>query len=289
MSELSKEEIKKLYNHNNLPKISNYFVYAFRCLSKIIAIIIFGLGAMFLAIFVFPFIHLFSKNKGENFGIDARAYVSRTFRRFLGTLAVIDASLLKIDSRKDFKNIKGKIVIANHPSLLDFVYLMSLMPNSTCIVRGGLIKTPLGGVIRQAYITNTTEFDDVLVECKKLTDQGCNVIIFPEGTRSPRHGQNSYKKGAARIALYCGCDIQPLFIGGSDKYGLGKHDPLWSFNHVEPYVYDIKILPVISIKEFADASEPIAAKRLTKRMEEVIRGAGTEYAKTYTGKTLNNF
>lgn len=289
MSELSKEEIKKLYNHNNLPKISNYFVYAFRCLSKIIAIIIFGLGAMFLAIFVFPFIHLFSKNKGENFGIDARAYVSRTFRRFLGILAVIDASLLKIDSRKDFKNIKGKIVIANHPSLLDFVYLMSLMPNSTCIVRGGLIKTPLGGVIRQAYITNTTEFDDVLVECKKLTDQGCNVIIFPEGTRSPRHGQNSYKKGAARIALYCGCDIQPLFIGGSDKYGLGKHDPLWSFNHVEPYVYDIKILPVISIKEFADASEPIAAKRLTKRMEEVIRGAGTEYAKTYTGKTLNNF
>jgi len=289
MSELSKEEIKKLYNHNNLPKISNYFVYAFRCLSKIIAIIIFGLGAMFLAIFVFPFIHLFSKNKGENFGIDARAYVSRTFRRFLGTLAVIDASLLKIDSRKDFKNIKGKIVIANHPSLLDFVYLMSLMPNSTCIVRGGLIKTPLGGVIRQAYITNTTEFDDVLVECKKLTDQGCNVIIFPEGTRSPRHGQNSYKKGAARIALYCGCDVQPLFIGGSDKYGLGKHDPLWSFNHVEPYVYDIKILPVISIKEFADASEPIAAKRLTKRMEEVIRGAGTEYAKTYTGKTLNNF
>lgn len=289
MGELSKEEIKNLYGHKELPKISNYFLYVFRCLAKIIAIIIFGIGAMFLAIFVFPFIRQFSKNKGEEFGIDARAYVSKTFRRFLLSLEVINTSILKIESRSSFKDIKGKIVIANHPSLLDFVYLMSLMPNSTCIVRGGLIKTPLGGVIRQAYITNTTEFDDVLVECKKLVDKGCNVIIFPEGTRTPRHGHNSYKKGAARIALYCKADVQPLFIGGSDKYGLGKHDSLWSFNHVEPYIYDIKILPAISIDEFEDVSEPIAAKRLTKKMEEVIRDFGVEYSKTYTGKTLNNF
>lgn len=289
MSELSKEEIKKLYNHKDLPKISNYFVYVFRCLAKIIAIIIFGAGAMVLAVFAFPFIRGFSKHKGEEFGIDARAYVSKTFRRFLGTLQVINASVLKIESRKAFCDIKGKIIIANHPSLLDFVYIMSLCPNSTCIVRGSLIKTPLGGVVRQAYITNTTDFNDVLAECKKLTEKGCNVIVFPEGTRTPRHGQNSYKKGAARIALYCNADVQPLFIGGSDKYGLGKHDPLWSFNHVEPFIYDIKILPVIPVSEFADASEPIAAKRLTKKMEEVIRGAGDEYAKTYTGKTLNNY
>lgn len=289
MSELSKEEIKQLYNHKDLPKVSNYFVYSFRCLVKIIAIIVFGIGAMILAIFAFPFIRLFSKHKGEEFGIDARAYVSKTFRRFLGTLEVVNTSILKIENRNDFHNIKGKVVIANHPSLLDFVYLMSLMPNSTCIVRGNLIKTPLGGVIRQAYITNTTDFDDVLVECKKLLDKGCNVIIFPEGTRSPRHGQNSYKKGAARIALYSNAYIQPLFIGGTDKFGLGKHDPLWGFNHVEPYIYDIKILPVISIDEFKDVSEPIAAKRLTKKMEDVIRGAGDEYTKTYTGKTLNNY
>jgi len=289
MSELSKKEIKKLYSHKDLPKVSNYFVYSFRCLSKILAIIYFGVGAMVLAIFAFPFIRLFSKNKGEDFGIDARAYVSKTFRHFLKALHLLNTANLKVESREEFLNIKGKVVIANHPSLLDFVYLMSLMPNSTCIVRGNLVKTPLGGVIRQAYITNTTEFEDVLVECKKLINKGCNIIIFPEGTRSPRHGQNSYKKGAARIALYSNADVQPFFIGGSDKFGLGKHDPLWGFNHVEPYLYDIKILPVISVSDFANESEAIAAKHLTKRMEEAIRGAGTEYAKTYTGKTLNNF
>ena len=282
---MSKQEVSY---KSKQPKIKNLFLYVYRCVSKIIAILCFGLGAILLAIFVFPFIRLFTLHK-KDFGIIARAYVSHTFRVFLGNLNICKTSLLKVDDKQAYRNIHSKIIVANHPSLLDFVYIMSLVPNSTCIVRGGLTHTPLRGVIKQAYITNTTDFNDVLVECKKLTDKGCNVIVFPEGTRSPRIGQNSYKKGAARIALYCGCDVQPLFIGGSDKYGLGKYDPLWSYNHVEPYLYDIKMLPVISIEQFKNLSEPIAAKHLTEEMEKVIRSAGDEYAKTYTGKTLNNY
>lgn len=280
-----KEEISY---KSKLPKIKNVFTYPYFCISKIIAIISFGLGAVLLAIFVFPFIRLLTFHK-KDFGIIARAYVSHTFRVFLGNLNICKTSLLKVDDKEAYRNIHGKIIIANHPSLLDFVYIMSLVPNSTCIVRGGLTHTPLRWVIKQAYITNTTDFNDVLVECKKLTDKGCNVIVFPEGTRSPRVGRNNYKKGAARIALYCNCDVLPLFIGGSDKYGLGKFDPLWSYNHVEPYLYDIKMLPVISIEQFKGLSEPIAAKHLTEEMEKVIRAAGDEYAKTYTGLTLNNY
>ena len=282
---MSKNEISY---KSKLPKIKNIFSYTYFCISKIIALVCFGIGAIILGLLVFPFIRLFTLHK-KDFGIIARAYVSHTFRVFLGNLNLCKTSVLKVEDKQAFRNIHSKIIIANHPSLLDFVYIMSLVPNSTCIVRGSLTHTPLRGVIKQAYITNTTEFDDVLVECKKLTDQGCNVIIFPEGTRTPRHGQNNYKKGAARIALYCGCDVQPVFIGGSDKYGLGKHDPLWSYNHVERYIYDFKLLPTISIEEYKGLSEPIAAKRLTEKMESVIRGAGAEYAKSWAGKTLNNF
>ena len=282
---MSKQEVSY---KSKQPKIKNIFFYIYGCVSKILAIIWFGLGAVFLAIFVFPFIRLFTLGH-KDFGIIARAYVSHTFRVFLGNLHLCRVSLLKVEDKQAFREIRSKVIIANHPSLLDFVYIMSLVPNSNCIVRGGLTKTPLAGVIKQAYITNTTDFDDVLVECKKLTDKGCNVIVFPEGTRSPRIGRNNYKKGAARIALYCGCDVQPMFIGGSDKYGLGKHDPLWSYNHVEQYVYDIKILPEIPIAQFKELSEPIAAKHLTEEMEKVIRAAGDEYAKTYTGLTLNNY
>ena len=273
---------------SKLPKVKNIFSYTYYCVSKLVAMLSFGIGAIILAILVFPFIRLFTLHKSD-FGIIARAYVSHTFRVFLKNLEICKTSILKVEDRQAFRDIHSKVIIANHPSLLDFVYVMSLVPNSTCIVRGSLTRTPLRGVIKQAYITNNTDFNEVLVECKKLTDKGCNVIVFPEGTRSPRIGRNNYKKGAARIALYCGCDVQPLFIGGSDKYGLGKTDPLWSYNHVEKYLYDIKMLPVIKIDQFKELSDTIAAKHLTEEMEKVIRAAGDEYAKSHTGLTMNNY
>ena len=288
MAELTKEELDEKYNHKDMPKIENYLFNFCGCFMKIFAMTVFGVGAVILAVFVFPFIRLFTLRR-KDFGVVARAYVSHTFRVFLGFLNLLHVSIRKVENEDDYRNIHSKIIIANHPSLLDFVYIMSLVPNSTCIVRGGLTKTPLRGVIKQAYITNTTTFEDMCLECKKLTDMGCNVIIFPEGTRTPRHGKNNYKKGAARIALYCGCDVQPIFIGGSDKYGLGKHDPLWSYNHVEPYLYDFKKLPVISIDEYKDLSEPIAAKRLTDKMEEVLKSAGDDYYTNYSGKSRNNY
>lgn len=288
MAELTKEELDEKYNHKDMPKVENYLFNFCGCFMKIFAMTVFGVGAVILAVFVFPFIRLFTLRR-KDFGVVARAYVSHTFRVFLGFLNLLHVSIRKVENEDDYRNIHSKIIIANHPSLLDFVYIMSLVPNSTCIVRGGLTKTPLRGVIKQAYITNTTTFEDMCVECKKLTDMGCNVIIFPEGTRTPRHGKNNYKKGAARIALYCGCDVQPIFIGGSDKYGLGKHDPLWSYNHVEPYLYDFKKLPVISIDEYKDLSEPIAAKRLTDKMEQVLKSAGDDYYTNYSGKSRNNY
>ena len=288
MAEITKKELDEKYNHKDMPKIENYLFNFCGCFMKIFAMTVFGVGAVILAVFVFPFIRLFTLRR-KDFGVVARAYVSHTFRVFLGFLNLLHVSIRKVENEDDYRNIHSKIIIANHPSLLDFVYIMSLVPNSTCIVRGGLTKTPLRGVIKQAYITNTTTFEDMCLECKKLTDMGCNVIIFPEGTRTPRHGKNNYKKGAARIALYCGCDVQPIFIGGSDKYGLGKHDPLWSYNHVEPYLYDFKKLPVISIDEYKDLSEPIAAKRLTDKMEQVLNSAGDDYYANYSGKSRNNY
>ena len=64
---------------------------------------------------------------------------------------------------------------------------------------------------------------------------------------------------------------------------------MWSYNHVEKYLYDIKMLPVIKIDQFKELSDTIAAKHLTEEMEKVIRAAGDEYAKSYTGLTMNNY
>lgn len=275
-----KAEIYKRYNHKELPKIKNVFFYIYACLMKIFLYLFFGIGSVVLALLVFPWIRLFHKDKIK-YQIAAREFVSASFRMFLNIMKFFGLVKVKTDNLEAYRNIHSKIIIANHPSILDFVYIMSMVPNANCIVRGGLAKTVLGGVIRQCYIVNTLGFEELCELCEETLNEGNNVIIFPEGTRTPRHGYNHYKKGAARIAYNAKCDVLPILIGGNDKYGLGKHDKLWSYNHTERYVYDFKMLPVIKIDEYLEFTETIAAKRLTELMEKTLFEAVKENDKHY--------
>lgn len=239
-----------------------------------------GVGSVLLAIFVFPWIKLFVHGK-EKYQIAARRFVSGSFRAFARFMMLTHASTLQHDDIALFHALRGKVIIANHPSILDFVYIMALVPNANCIVRGTLTHTAFRGVIKQCYIVNTLDFDELCVLCKETLDKGNCVIIFPEGTRTPRHGFNPFKKGAARIALYSHCDIQPILIGGNDKYGLGKYDPFWSYNHEERYVYNLQLLPQIKINEYLAMSPTLAPKHLTEKMASVIKTAVHQNALTY--------
>ena len=274
MANYTKEELDARYNHRELPPVKwyRYPLYLYQMLAKHFCYLFFGVGSVILALLVFPWIRVFVHPK-EKFQIEARKFVSASFRMFTNVMRGLGVLKLECGDKKAWRNIHGKIIIANHPSILDFVFIMSLVPNANCIVRGGLTKTVLAGVIKQCYIVNSLDFDELCRLCKQTIDEGNNVIIFPEGTRTPRHGKNPYKKGAARISYFSKCDVQPVLVGGNDKYGLGKHDPWFSYNHQEKYVYHFEMLPVIKIDEYLELPETIAAKRLTDKMEEVLTAA----------------
>ncbi|MCR5288977.1 MAG: 1-acyl-sn-glycerol-3-phosphate acyltransferase, partial [Treponema sp.] len=147
---------------------------------------------------------------------------------------------------------------------------ISLVPNLDMIVRGSLTKGILGAVVRQIYIVNTENYDVLKEHCVHTLQSGNCLLIFPEGSRTPRNHHIPYKKGAARIALASGCSIIPLRIWGNDKYGIGKGDPLFSYNHREKYWYDITMLPAIDPKDFTDLAEPTAAKRIMDKVKSEI-------------------
>lgn len=283
-----KTDIPADYNHDDLPAPKNIFLYSWRCLIKILFFFSFGFGAILLCIFVFPLIRLFNWNKTK-YQIAVRRTVSAIFRMFLHFSKFFGLTRFKKFDLKQFQNLHSRIIVANHPSILDFVFIMAMVPNSNCIVRGGLLKTPVGGVIKNAYIANTLDFDELCRLCKITLDAGCNVIIFQEGTRTPRHGRNQYKKGAARIAFYAKCNLLPIFIGGSDKFGLGKKDPLWSFNPTERILYDFKVLEEVKYEDYKDETEVLAAKHMTEECEKRILAAAEEYKNNHPDcKTLNN-
>jgi len=199
----------------------------------------------------------------ERFKKYGRRFVSSSMRFYLGVLRIIGIVEVKTDDRKKFRNIKSKIIAANHPSLLDIIVLLSLIPNADCIVNAHLARNIVGGVILQLYIFNSLDFEDLLKACAESLKQGNCLIIFPEGTRTPRQGKVIFKKGAARIAIYSGCNILPIYIGGNDKYGLGKKDPWATSNPTERYIYQIRMAEEIFPEQFIHKPNPIAVKTMT--------------------------
>jgi len=174
---------------------------------------------------------------------------------------------LETDDKEKYRHLSSKIVVANHPSILDVVMLISLIPNADCIVgmhlnRNFIVK----GVVRKLYILNSFDLDNILQACTESLKRGNCLIIFPEGTRTPRKGKVIIKKGAARVSLYSGCGIVPIHIGGTDKYGLGKKDPWTGFNPRERYIYDVSMGPEIDPEKYRDLPTPKAVRAITREI-----------------------
>jgi len=200
----------------------------------------------------------------ERFRKCARRFVSFSLSGFVTFMHIFGIVNLEPDNRESYRRLLSKVVVANHPSLLDVIMLLSLIPNADCIVAAYLNHNILRGIVRQLYILSSRDFNDILKACEESLKEGNCVIIFPEGTRTPRSGKNIMRKGAARIALASGCGIVPVRIGGTDKYGLGKHDPWTGFNPRERYVYRITMGTEIHPEQYQNLSAPAAVRLLTK-------------------------
>jgi 1-acyl-sn-glycerol-3-phosphate acyltransferase len=246
------------------------FLYGWRVFAKWLSFFVFGLGTLILVTVIFPLMRLFL-HPARRFRKNARAFISAGFRAFFIPFMTL-LGILELDSGSPdaYRRLSGKIVAANHPSLLDVVMLISLIPNADCIVRGNLSKTIVGGVISLLYIPNDRGFARLASDCAASLEEGNCLIIFPEGSRTPRNAAPVFQRGAARIALAARRAIAPVRIGGTDKYGLGKNDPWTAFNPDGKYVYRLRLLPELSPHPYLDTPPSLGARRLTRDLRRVL-------------------
>jgi 1-acyl-sn-glycerol-3-phosphate acyltransferase len=87
----------------------------------------------------------------------------------------------------------GLLILANHPTLIDTVFLMAFVKNADCIAS---------------------------------LQRGNNLIVFPEGTRTPGDGVIRMKRGAANIAVRGGRTMTPVLIRCAPA-ALGKGTKWW--------------------------------------------------------------
>lgn len=245
--------------------------YIRRVLVKLFCFAFFGISSLILAILLFPIMHVLSGFSEKKFKKMVRKFNYQYFKLFVKISIILGAVRLAVENKEALIDIHSKVVIANHPSLFDVVILFSLIPNADCIVKGELIQNKfISLIIKNLYIPNNIPFDEQLEQAKKSMEEGNNLIIFPEGTRSKPGEPWEFKKGAARFALYSKNDVVPIFFGGNEKIGLRKHDKLLQFHPTDIYRYNLKVLDPISVKEYEDMPMTKSAIKLTHKMKEIL-------------------
>lgn len=226
----------------------------------------FGIGGLALRVLVFPLLALLVRERARRVEA-ARATIRLTFRAFVGLmrgLGVLRYEIIGLDKL----DRGGLLILANHPTLIDTVFLMAFVKNADCIVKSHLWNNPFtrGPVRAAGYISN--EGGAALVDdCIASLKAGNNLIIFPEGTRTPACGSITLKRGAANIAIRGARAVTPVLIGCQPPT-LGKGDKWWRVpeRHVQ---FRIEVREDIDVAGFTGAgtTEVMAVRHLTDHLQ----------------------
>ena len=147
----------------DLVSVPPKLLYYWRVFGKVLSFGVFGLGAPVLFLLVFPLMRI-CIHPAERYMFCARWFISKVMQSFVLFMSVIQVVSLSVDDKLSYANLKSKIVIANHPSILDVVFLIALIPNANCIVRSTLTHTIIGGVIKTLYIPNDENFAELVAD-----------------------------------------------------------------------------------------------------------------------------
>lgn len=240
--------------------------YLWRLCATAISFAVFGVGGMLLWGVVFPLLSLAIPQQARR-TLWAKALIRRLFKAFVGLMHVLGIYTYELRGLEKL-NRNGLLILANHPTLIDVVFLISLTNHADCVVKAQLLRNPStrGAVQTAGYICN--DAGPVFIErCFASLQSGNNLIIFPEGTRTPEAGFPArLERGAANLAVRCQLDVTPVLIR-CDQSFLAKGVPWWKIPTKRPHLAievhdDVNVAALV-----ADCpSEALAARRLSEHL-----------------------
>jgi 1-acyl-sn-glycerol-3-phosphate acyltransferase len=239
--------------------------------------LVFGIGGLLLRVVVFPLLNIVVWQRQKRITL-AREVIRIAFRAFVGLMRGLGVLRYEVIGLERLAR-DGLLILANHPTLIDTVFLMAFVRRADCIVKGGLWNNPCtGGPVRAAGYINNDLGVDLIANCITSLQNGNNLIIFPEGTRTPCSGAITLKRGAANIAVRGARNVTPVIIS-CEPLTLGKGEKWW---RVPKCIvrFRIEVRDDIEIDGFIGdgSTEVLAARRLTDYLqsyftEEVQRHA----------------
>lgn len=121
---------------------------------------------------------------------------------------------------KGIENIPKEscIVFAKHQSAWETIALISLVPGPKAwVLKRELLYIPIFGWIMWYFKPIAIDrksghraVDQIIVQGKERLERGCNIIVFPEGTRVAPGTRKRYGIGGAKLAEKTGHPVLPI-------------------------------------------------------------------------------
>jgi len=172
---------------------------------------------------------------------------------------------------------KPSVIVANHPSMLDAMLLVSVVPDAVCIMKRSLLRVPIiRGFARLAGYVPHLEAPEMIADAAEAMVSGASLVIFPEGTRSRCGGVGAFRRGAARIALetgspvtVCVINMSPVVFGGAGGW---LYPPRFPIEYEVVRVDSIKV-GLVTAKPCDQDEVRKQSIQLTRSLEECVRNS----------------
>ena len=111
--------------------------FAWRWLGTAFSYLVFGLGGLVFTILAVPVLFCLPGGKLVRARRAQKSlhYLLRAYVRMMSLLGVVSYQIEGIEKLRG-----SRLILANHPSLLDVVFLIALVPNACCVVKGKLTR-----------------------------------------------------------------------------------------------------------------------------------------------------
>ena len=213
---------------------------------------VFGIGGLIIGVVIAPLLLILVRDDIRRQHL-TRRLIRQAFKGFIGLMRILGVAESRIGNG-DYLNRPGLLILANHPSLIDVIYLIAHTPNANCIVNGHLVSNPFtrGPIKAAGYITNSDP-EAVLDAAKASLAAGNSLILFPEGTRTRPSEPICFRRGGANIALHTGTAITPVLIR-CNPTTLTKGEPWY---HIPPrrICMELQVLSDVPIPN--DSNQPV--------------------------------
>ncbi len=229
--------------------------YYWRVFASGLGFATFGIAGLFAGLLGIPILRLCIRDQARQQAM-VRHGVQRFFRLFIRMIKGLGVLTWSVDNPAPLTR-QGTLIVANHPSLLDVVFLVSLIPNACCIVKQSLFRNPFmrGALTAAGYIGNDDPMQMLDAAARNLA-QGSPVVMFPEGTRTEPDQRPQFGRGAANLSVRAQCPITPVFIR-CEPTTLTRNES-WYQVPYKPMHYTIIVGPACPVIDAAQGTAPVS-------------------------------